>query len=479
MLRVVAETLRRRGTQGWLVGGTVRDGQLGRFSPDLDVVVADDPRQVAIEVASCLQWPWFALSKHFNAYRVVGDVGYVDIAALRGRDLRADLELRDFTVNAMAMPVEGGPLVDPFGGTGHLRERILVAVSDRVFADDPLRLMRAVRFCHVLGFRLDPELDRLLREQAGSLALTARERVLTEMSLTLEAGRSAGAVGLWRDLGLLEVMLPELASGTVSPSGTASASGTVSISGTVSGSGGSPATRPVMAASPATGDAGRQPVRPVIETAIRVLEELDSILADIGAWFPAQAALLAERLAQPVDGALSRPVVIRLTGLLRLLPSQRSEAIGRRLRLPNSVTGIVRRAAEQRESDSGIEAGSLTERGVVSFLWQSAPWEPELILVALGAGLGENKNSAENLRAHAQRLMERWAARVSGVPRPPVDGDDLARELGVEPGPLLGSVAREVQLAWEAGEFGDADEALHLAREFLLESRSGAISTGS
>jgi poly(A) polymerase len=75
--------------------------------------------------------------------------------------------------------------------------------------------------------------------------------------------------------------------------------------------------------------------------------------------------------------------------------------------------------------------------------------------------------------------MERWAARVSGVPRPPVDGDDLARELGVEPGPLLGNVAREVQLAWEAGEFSDADEALHLAREFLLESRSGAISTGS
>ena len=445
MLRVVAETLRRRGTQGWLVGGTVRDGQLGRFSPDLDVVVADDPKQVAIEVAAHLRWPWFALSKHFNAYRVVGDVGYVDIAALRGRDLKADLELRDFTVNAMAMPVEGGPLVDPFGGTGHLRERTLAAVSDRVFADDPLRLMRAVRFCHVLGFRLDPELDRLLREQAGSLAVTARERVLTEISLTLEAGRSAAAVGLWRDLGLLEVILPELASGTVSP---------------------------------ATGDAGHQPVRPVIETAIRVLEELDSILADIGAWFPAQAALLAERLSQPVDGALSRLVAIRLTGLLRLLPSQRSEAIGRRLRLPNSVTGLVRRAAEQRERGLGIEAGSLPERGVISFLWQSAPWEPELILVALGAGLGESKSSPEDLRAHAQRLMEKWAARVSGVPRPPVGGDDLVRELGVEPGPLLGSVAREVQLAWEAGEFSDAEEALHLAREFLLEARPGAISTG-
>jgi hypothetical protein len=233
-----------------------------------------------------------------------------------------------------------------------------------------------------------------------------------------------------------------------------------------------------MATSLTTGSAGHGFARPVIETATRVLEELDAVLADVAALFPAQSALLVERLRQPVDGALSRLVGIRLTGLLRLLPSQRSEAIGRGLRLPNSVTGLVRRAAEQREQASGIEAGGLSERDVVSFLWQSAPWEPELILVALGAGLGESKSSPEDLRAHAQRLMERWATRVSGVPRPPVDGDDLVRELGIEPGPLLGRVAREVQLAWEAGEFSEAEEALHLAREFLLEARSGAISTG-
>ncbi len=477
MLRVVSETLRRRGTQGWLVGGTVRDGRLSRFSPDLDVVVADDPKQVATEVAASLRRPWFALSKHFNAYRVLGDEGYVDIAALRGGSLIADLGLRDFTVNAMAVPVDGGPPVDPFGGMCHLEERALVAVSDRVFSDDPLRLMRAVRFCHVLGFRLDPGLDRLLRQQAGSLARTARERVLTEMSLTLEAGRSAGAVGLWNDLGLLEVMLPELTSGTASASGTVSVSGMSSATIESAALGGM-ASRSATATSMANGCAGHGPASTVIETAMRVLGELDAILADVAAWFPAQSAVLSERLVQPMDGTLSRLVALRLTGLLRLLPSRRSEAIGRRLRLPNSVAGLVRRAAEQQERGWGPEAGRQSERGVISILWQSAPWEPELILVALAAGLGEDKNSLENSRAHAQRLMERWAARLSGVPRPPVNGDDLARELGIAPGPLLGRVAREVQLAWEAGELRDAKEALHLAREFLSEARSGATSTG-
>ena len=87
MLRVVAETLQHRGTQGWLVGGTVRDRELGRFSPDLDVVVADDPKPVAAQVAARLRRPWFALSKHFDAYRVLGEGGHIDIAALRGGGL--------------------------------------------------------------------------------------------------------------------------------------------------------------------------------------------------------------------------------------------------------------------------------------------------------------------------------------------------------------------------------------------------------
>ena len=215
MLRVVAETLQHRGTQGWLVGGTVRDRELGRFSPDLDVVVADDPKPVAAQVAARLRRPWFALSKHFDAYRVLGERGHIDIAALRGGGLVADLELRDFTVNAMAVPVEGGEPVDPFGGMRHLRERTLAAVSDSVFDDDPLRLMRAARFCHVLGFRLGPGLDTLVRAKAGALVRSARERVLTEMSLTLEVGRAAEAVGLWHELGLLDPLLPELTRGTI------------------------------------------------------------------------------------------------------------------------------------------------------------------------------------------------------------------------------------------------------------------------
>ncbi|MHB9150820.1 MAG: tRNA nucleotidyltransferase/poly(A) polymerase family protein, partial [Thermoleophilia bacterium] len=215
----------------WLVGGTVRDRELGRFSPDIDVVTSGDAAELAARVARLADRPWFPLSREFGAYRVVGGVGgagmaafgmepavtpgiaafgmepavtpgmeaaetgsaagegHLDVVALRGGSLEADLALRDFTVNAMALPVAGGPVVDPFHGRLHLNERRLVPVSSTIFADDPLRLMRAARFAHVLGLTVGPDLRALTRAEAGRLPSAAAERILNEIVLTLEAGR--------------------------------------------------------------------------------------------------------------------------------------------------------------------------------------------------------------------------------------------------------------------------------------------------
>src|SRR5665811_1805792 len=209
----------------WLVGGTVRDRELGRFSPDIDAVTAGDPAELTARVARLADRPWFPLSHEFGAYRVVGDTdpagvgradaggadaglslaaglavedaeagpantrpagegGHLDVVALRGGSLEADLALRDFTVNAMALPVLGGGIVDPFDGRLHLREKRLVPVSRTIFADDPVRLLRAVRFAHVMGLAIDPDLRALARAEAGRLREAAAERVLNEIVLT-------------------------------------------------------------------------------------------------------------------------------------------------------------------------------------------------------------------------------------------------------------------------------------------------------
>src|SRR5665811_1317406 len=125
MLNALRTVASRGGCRVWLVGGTVRDRELGLSSSDIDVVVEGDAAELAADVAAELGRPWFALSHDFGAYRVAGDGGYLDVASMRGGSLEADLALRDFTVNAMAAPLEGGPPVDPFGGLEHLRRHLL------------------------------------------------------------------------------------------------------------------------------------------------------------------------------------------------------------------------------------------------------------------------------------------------------------------------------------------------------------------
>ena len=212
MLQVLEEVLRRRQSEGWLVGGTVRDRSLGRPSPDLDVVVADDPAKCAEEVSARLGSPWFPLSTRHGAYRVVGPEGHIDLAGLRGRTILDDLALRDFTINAMAIPLDGvgEELVDPFGGLSDLAAGLLVATSDRIFDDDPLRLMRAVRFSHLLGLRIAPPLEALVRSRAGELSRSSHERIVSELAMTLAPRDSAAAVSMLTDLGLLETVLPEM-----------------------------------------------------------------------------------------------------------------------------------------------------------------------------------------------------------------------------------------------------------------------------
>src|ERR1700759_5145341 len=125
----------------WLVGGAIRDRELGRPTADVDVVVDGDPAIAARAIASAAgRAACFALSEEFGAWRVSArDSSWqVDVEALRGGSLQADLALRDFTVNAVAEPVAGGEPIDPLGGLQDLAAGRLRAAGPRAFADDPL-----------------------------------------------------------------------------------------------------------------------------------------------------------------------------------------------------------------------------------------------------------------------------------------------------------------------------------------------------
>jgi tRNA nucleotidyltransferase/poly(A) polymerase len=187
------------GKEAWVVGGAVRDELLGKPVLDLDIACRE-PERAARAYARRHGGPVFPLSAEHGGWRVALDEGRtVDFTPLQGETIEADLGTRDFTVNAVAVPLAGGDPIDPYDGRGDLRRGVLRAISPRVFDDDPLRLVRAVRLEDELGFRLDPETETLVRERTSLAPQPAGERLLDEL-------RRLSADGFERlaELGLLE-----------------------------------------------------------------------------------------------------------------------------------------------------------------------------------------------------------------------------------------------------------------------------------
>ncbi|MGH3133715.1 MAG: hypothetical protein ACRDNY_08270 [Gaiellaceae bacterium] len=190
------------GEEAWIVGGAVRDLLLGRPVLDLDVACRD-PRDAALRFARRFGGAAFPLSDRHGAWRVAeaGSDETVDFTPLPS-GIEADLGTRDFTFNAIAIFVGGGDPVDPHGGRADLEAGVVRAVSDVVFRDDPIRLLRAVRLEDELGFRMDARTELLLRASAGLVTSPAGERILSELGRMSAAGyRRLDDVGLLGPLG--------------------------------------------------------------------------------------------------------------------------------------------------------------------------------------------------------------------------------------------------------------------------------------
>ncbi len=198
--RLAADVL--AGRDAWVVGGAIRDELLGRPVLDLDIACVE-PERAARAYRARSGGAVFPLSTVHGGWRVaLDDARTVDFSPLQGGAIEADLATRDFTVNALAAPLGGGELVDPHGGRADLDRRLLRPISERVFDDDPLRLLRAVRLEEQLGFRLVPEAERLVREQAALADRPAGERTLDELARLSAAGfERLAELGLLAPLG--------------------------------------------------------------------------------------------------------------------------------------------------------------------------------------------------------------------------------------------------------------------------------------
>lgn len=450
------------GEDAWLVGGAVRDRLLGRETDDVDLAVAGDAKAAAKRLARAADAIPFALSEAFGAWRVTArDRSWqADLMPLEGGSVEADLARRDFTVNAMAEPLAGGDLVDPFGGRADLEARRLRMVSDHALEDDPLRVMRWARLAVELELDSDPDTERAVRRAAPRLAGVAPERVFGELRRIVAADRPAAGIERLAEVGALDAVLPELA-----------------------------AQRGVEQNRFHHLDVYSHTLE-VLTTAARLEAEPES--------FGAHGAAVADFLAEPLADDLTRAQALRFGALMHDVakPATRGETPEGRVtflghdalgaEMAHAALGRLRASQRLREHVAALtrhhlRAGflvhrrPLTRRDVHAYLRACEPVEVDVTLLSVADRLATRGDNAEasianHLEVARELLGEALRWRAEGPPEPLVRGDALAAALGIPRGPRLGELLRELEAAQFAGELRSRDDAVALARRLAGEA---------
>jgi poly(A) polymerase len=443
----------------WIVGGAVRDRLRGGVEvTDFDLVVAGDVPDAARRLARSGHGTAFALSGEFGAWRVVARSGdwQADLSPLHGERIEDDLRLRDFTVNALAEPLAGGALVDPLGGVRDLELGRLRLAAPGSLERDPLRAMRLVRLACELDLKPEAATSDAARIVAPRLGEVAAERVYAELQRILASERAPDGVRLLGELGLTAVVLPEL---------------------------------------DALGGIGQSQYHhlDVGGHTLAVLGELLQLQSDPAAVFDAPTATAMRALLdEPLADRMSRGEAMRFAALMHDIakPATRTVAPDGRVGFPShdavgaelarAILGRLRAAASVQAyvaelTRHHLRLGFLVHRRPLSraelygYLDACGDVAADVTLLSVADRLAtRGAHAREAIDAHLELAREviaealRWHS--EGHPVAPLRGDELAAELGIEPGPVLGELLGALTEAQFTGEVASRADAVAFAR---------------
>jgi tRNA nucleotidyltransferase/poly(A) polymerase len=466
-LRGIEALIGPRG-QAWVVGGATRDALRGRLADDLDIAVPSGALALGRELADRLGGAFVVLDERRGVCRVVGTV-HVDIADFRGPDLAEDLRGRDFTVNALAVAVPdltargAGAVTDSTGGVADLEARQVRLCGPGALADDPVRVVRAVRLAIEPGWTLDAAVESAARSAAPALAGVSGERVRDELVAILQAAAGPG-LRLLDHLGALAVILPESLP---------------------------------MRRTPQSG-----PHRfDVWEHSLRSVEAADEITGHLDQLEPWTAALRAH-LEEGVGDGLTRAETLKLAALLHDVakPDTRTEIAGRirfighdaigaerargiadRLRLSARAGGLIARLVGQHLRPMHLaQSGGITRRARYRFFRDLGDDARDLMLLALADAAAVRGEAPLGVWAGAGGAILRslmsgeGEAQQLAMSAPLLRGDDVMSALGLSPGPQVGRLLAELREAQALGFVSSRAEALAYLHRLAASPRTGS-----
>lgn len=229
VFKVASEIVTQEGLEAYVIGGYVRDLILERPSKDIDIVVIGDGLELAQKIAAKLRVKKVSLFKNFRTAQFIYKDLDVEFVGARKESYRSDSrkpivedgtldddqKRRDFTINALAISLHKdnfGELIDPFNGMEDLEKGILRTPLDpkTTYSDDPLRMMRAIRFASQLDFRIEKKSLEAIRANAGRLDIISKERIMDELNKIILSPVPSRGFNLLFSTHLLHQFFPEM-----------------------------------------------------------------------------------------------------------------------------------------------------------------------------------------------------------------------------------------------------------------------------
>jgi poly(A) polymerase len=483
ILNAVSDFLGGR-VKAYLVGGFIRDTLLEMATADIDIALNANALEIAPKIADALGGKFVLLDKQNHVGRVIvadkkapsGGRWQLDFTTFDD-SIEKDLSRRDFTIDAIALDLErvgekDFALIDPFDGLSDLKDKIIRAVSQTVFEDDAVRLLRAVRLAAELGFSLNEKTEALVKSQCHLIADVAGERLREELVRLLAVANPEEFLFHLDELGLITTLFPELAKakGVEQP---------------------------------------REHSWNVFVHSLQTVIAADFILRQ-GSWPHASdealAAVpwsdeLAEHFAQEVGGGSRRRALLKLAALLHDIAKPGTKAVGEdgrthflghdklgateaadilaRLRFSGKEVKLVETVIKYHMRPGQMsQQGLPTPRAIYRYFRDCGEAGIDILFLSLADHLatrGPNLDMAgwrEHTRMVAYVLDKHFEQRKRVEPVRLVDGNDLINIFGLSPGPAIGEILEAVREAQASGELADRQEALDFVRQRLATEKT-------
>ncbi len=462
LIKEIGRIADKEGFEAFVVGGYVRDLILRRPIQDFDVMVIGDGIAFAEKVAAQLKIQTLVVYHNFGTAMLPLGANYahrkIEFVGARREsyhaesrnpvvvpaDLQSDLSRRDFTVNAMAMRInEGhyGEIEDHFNGRQDLEDKVLRTPldPDETFSDDPLRMMRAIRFASQLQFIIEDNTFQGIRRNAARIGIISQERITDEFIKMMTSNKPSVGLGLLHETGLLQYIMPELAA----------LNGVEQQQGFLH--------------------------KDVFKHTLKVVDNISESTNDVRLRF---AALLHD-IAKPRTKKFIDGIGWTFYGHEEV-GSRMVKGIGKKFKLPTDFYTYVSKIVKLHMRPIQLVDEGVTDSAIRRLIFDSGEDIDELLTLCRADITSGNKERAkkhlanfENLLVRVREVEEKDRLRAF---QPPIRGDEIMSMFALPPGKMVGALKKMIEEAILEGVIPNEYQA---AYDYLMQHKDEVLGGNS